>query len=290
MASRLDRNIDRVLSVQRPVVLAHLRGIRRLHPNASPEQLLVILERRYVAAVTTGGAAVGASAMLPFVGTGISLGLSAVETAGFLETTALFAQSVTEVHGIAVTDPDRARALVMTMLMGKAGSDLLRQIAGQATGGATRNAYWGQVVTSSLPGFVVGPVADQLKKSFLRHFAVGQGASAVGRAIPFGIGAAIGGVGNLVLGRTVIQSARSAFGPAPFSYPEDLAITVKPSTSKAPKLTEGSRGTRGTKEKTPKVKTVRLSRRSRAALGPGGIVEAPGPRGQDTAEVPDIRI
>ncbi|GAA2237365.1 hypothetical protein N1031_11455 [Herbiconiux moechotypicola] len=266
MPTRLERNVDRLLSVHRPVVLAHLRGIRKLHPDASPEQLLVILERRYVAAVTTGGAAVGASSMLPFVGTGISLGLSAVETAGFLETTALFAQSVTEVHGIAIDDPDRARALVMTLLMGKAGSDLLKQIAGQAAGGMPRSAYWGQVVTSSLPSFVVGPIADQLKKQFVKHFAVGQGTNVIGRMVPFGIGAAIGGVGNLLLGRTVIQSARSAFGPAPFTFPAVLAVTVKAPRSVGEGGADDATGRRGVKKLLP--------RRRRE------IVEAPGVRGR----------
>ena len=46
---------DKLLSVQRPVVLAHLRSIRRGHPNATPDQVIRILERRYLAAVTTGG-------------------------------------------------------------------------------------------------------------------------------------------------------------------------------------------------------------------------------------------
>jgi hypothetical protein len=272
MQSRLERNIDRLLSIHRPVVLAHLRSIRRLHPDASPQELLVILERRYVAAVTSGGAAVGASSMLPFVGTGISLGLSAVETAGFLETTALFAQSVTEVHGIAVDDPDRARALVMTLLMGKAGSDLLKQMAGQATGGVSRNAYWGQVVTSSLPQFVVGPVADQIRNVFVKRFAVGQGANAIGRAIPFGIGAAIGGVGNLVLGRTVIQSARTAFGAPPFTFPMELAITVK-----APKAVTEKSEKKGLKKILPSRKLKE-------------ITEAPGPRDGSVPAHPDIRI
>ncbi len=284
MSSRLDRNVDRLLSVHRPVVLAHLRGIRRLHPDASPQELLVILERRYVAAVTSGGAAVGASAMLPFVGTGISLGLSAVETAGFLETTALFAQSVTELHGIAVSDPDRSRALVMTLLMGKAGSDLLKQIAGQATGGVNRNAYWGQVVTSSLPQFVVGPVADQLKNHFVRRFATGQGANILGRAIPFGIGAAIGGVGNLVLGRTVIQSARTAFGPAPFSYPAELAITMKQPKAVREKRdgageADAEHGTKGRRRLLP-------SRRKAIT----STTQAPGPWDAGIGAPGDIRI
>ncbi|MGD8194907.1 hypothetical protein ACEXQB_010500 [Herbiconiux sp. P18] len=291
MPTRLERNIDRLLSVHRPVVLAHLRSIRRQHPQASPEQLLAILERRYVGAVTSGGAAVGASAMFPFVGTAVSLGLSAVETAGFLETTALFAQSVTEVHGIATDDPDRARALVMTMMMGKAGTDLLRQIAGQATGGVGRNAYWGQVVTSGLPQFVVGPVADQLKKTFLKRFAIGQGTNAVGRAIPFGVGAAIGGVGNLMLGRTVIQSARTAFGAPPATFPESLAIVMK--APKEPKAVEPRRSTRDDQDAPGTRKSAKTGGRR---LLPGrrqARIEAPGPRGGASADdtgIPDIRI
>jgi hypothetical protein len=286
MTSRLDRSVDRVLSIQRPVVLAHLRGIRRLHPNATPEQLLVILERRYAAAVTTGGAAVGASAMLPFVGTGISLALSGVETAGFLETTALFAQSVTEVHGIAVTDPDRARALVMTLMMGKAGTDLLRQMASQATGvGSTRSAYWGQVVTSSLPQMVVAPIADQLRKAFLKKFAVGQGANALGRAIPFGIGAAVGGIGNLVLSRTVIQGARTAFGPPPLGFVPDVEIAVKPRVIViAPGEDAGHRPG-------PLGRITRLVPRRRSSTGDGDEhAEDTFPSGAADDTVPDIRI
>ena len=33
------RGIDRVLTVQRPVVLAHIRSIRRSKPNASPDEI-----------------------------------------------------------------------------------------------------------------------------------------------------------------------------------------------------------------------------------------------------------
>ncbi|HEU4755639.1 MAG TPA: hypothetical protein VFS72_03175, partial [Agromyces sp.] len=116
-AAGLERGLDRLLSIQRPIVVAHLRAIRRSHPNASPEELVRILERRYLTAVTTGGAAVGATAVVPGIGTGVTLALSGVETAGFLEATALFAQSVAELHGLHVENPDRARALVMTLLM-----------------------------------------------------------------------------------------------------------------------------------------------------------------------------
>ncbi|GAA1511953.1 hypothetical protein BJ978_003024 [Agromyces terreus] len=221
--SGLDRGIDAVLSIQRPIVVAHIRSIRRRVPDASTERLVRILERRYLAAVTTGGAAVGATAVIPGIGTGMTLALSGIETAGFLEATALFAQSVAEVHGIAIDNPDRARALVMTLMLGREGVDLVRQFAGQASGGGiAREAYWGELITNGLPRALVGPVADRLRSSFIKQFAVKGGAGIVGKALPFGIGAAIGGTGNHLLGRKVLQQSRLAFGQPPVLLPAEL--------------------------------------------------------------------
>ncbi|GAA1442844.1 hypothetical protein [Leifsonia poae] len=223
----LNNTLDRFLAIQRPVVLAHLRSIRRRHPEADPAALAGILERRYLAAVTTGGAAVGVTAVIPAIGTGVTLALSGLETAGFLEATSLYAQSLSELHGIAVDDPERARALVLTMMLGREGSDLVRQLASQATGaGGTRSTYWGELVTTSLPSMLVGPLVDRLKNAFVRQFAVRGGANLIGRAIPFGIGAVIGGTGNNIVGRRVVQNSRLAFGAAPTSFPPALAPAI----------------------------------------------------------------
>lgn len=217
------RGIDRVLAVQRPLVLAHIRSIRLRHPEATPAQIVRSLERRYLAAVTTGGAAVGATAVIPGITTGVTLALSGVETVGFVESTALFAQSVAEVHGISVTDPDRARALVMTLMLGKEGVDLVAQLAGQAAGkGTSRPAYWGELVTKTLPRAAVGPLVDRLKSMFVKHFAAAGGASFLGKALPFGVGAAVGGAGNNILGRRVLVASRRAFGVAPATLPAEL--------------------------------------------------------------------
>ncbi|SFR74719.1 hypothetical protein SAMN05428970_1777 [Agromyces sp. CF514] len=232
--SGLDRGIDLVLSIQRPVVVAHIRSIRRRAPQATPDELIRMLERRYLAAVTTGGAAVGATAVIPGIGTGVTLALSGVETAGFLEATALFAQSVAEVHGIAVENPARARALVMTLMLGREGVDLVRQFAGQAGGrGVARDAYWGELITNGLPRALVGPVADQLRATFIKHFAVKGGAGIIGKALPFGIGAAIGGTGNHLLGRKVLQQSRLAFGQAPAALPLELEPGDSPALAQA---------------------------------------------------------
>ncbi len=256
---RLVRVLDRVLAVQRPLVLAHLRGIRARHPEASTLDIVKMLERRYLAAVTTGGAAVGATAVVPGIGTGITLALSGVETVGFLEATALFAQSVSEVHGIPVDNPDRARALVLTLMLGKEGIDLVSQLAGQAGGkGVTRDRYWGELITKTLPRAAVGPLVDRLKGSFVRQFAAKGGASFLGKALPFGIGAVVGGTGNHLLGRRVLVNSRKAFGMPPVTLPTELE--PRPST---PAVGEGRRN------------GGRRARKAQAKLEAAGAASAP---------------
>lgn len=143
-----------------------------------------------------------------------------------MESTALFAQSVAEVHGIAIENPERARALVMTLMLGKEGVDLVSQLARQAAGkGGTRSSYWGEMVTKSLPRAAMGPIVDRLKSEFIRQFAGRGGASFLGKALPFGVGAVVGGAGNHLLGRRVLTTSRRAFGAAPAALPENLEPT-----------------------------------------------------------------
>jgi hypothetical protein len=111
----------------------------------------------------------------------------------------------------------------MTLMLGKEGVDLVGQLAGQAAGrGGTRSAYWGELVTKSLPRAAVGPLVDQLKSMFVKQFAARGGASFLGKALPFGVGAAIGGAGNHILGRRVLTTSHRAFGAAPVGLPLEL--------------------------------------------------------------------
>ncbi len=237
---RTIRALDRVMAIQRPVVIAHLRSIRKRHPKASTVEIAKILERRYLAAVTAGGAAVGATAVVPGIGTAATLALGGVETVGFLEATTLYAQSLTELHGIPVENPDRARALVLTLLMGKEGIDLLGQLAKQFGGKGTGiQGHWGEVITSSLPRAAVGPLVDRLKSTFIRQFAARGGASVLGKALPFGIGAAVGATGNRILGKRVVIGARKAFPAVPVTFPSELEPTSRSAATSVGRAVNG---------------------------------------------------
>lgn len=211
--------LENILGVQRPLVVGHLRNLRRRHPDTTPEQMIARLEKQYLATVTSGGAAVGASAVAPGIGTVAAIGLTAAETVVFLEASAFFAQAVAEVHGIAVEDEQRAKALVMGLMLGSGGKALVKRVADQALGRrGGGSAFWGQMITSSLPSGAMGQVIDLMRRAFLRRMARNTGASMVGRAMPFGIGAVIGGVGNNMLGRQVVKASREAFGPPPVRH------------------------------------------------------------------------
>ena len=223
------QGFDRLLSVHRPVVLAHLRSIRRHNPGASPEDVVRILEKRYVTAVTAGGAATGAAAVIPGVGTIAALGISGAETVGFLEASALFAQSVAEVHGLSTAEPERSSTLVMALMLGPAGANLVQQFAGEVTGtGKPRSAYWGELVTKRLPSTMLKTLTDRVRKSFVRRFAARQSANIVFRVVPFGIGAVVGGAGNRIAGKRVVSAPREAFGPTPAGFPEEIRLPDPP--------------------------------------------------------------
>jgi hypothetical protein len=229
------QGFDRLLSVQRPAVLAHLRAVRRQRPDAGPAEVIHVLEQRYLAAVTTAGAAAGAAALVPGVGTAASIAISGAETVGFLEASALFAQSMAELHGMAVVDPERSSTLVMALMLGPSGANLVQQFAGEASGtGPSRSVYWGEMVTERLPRQLLGSLTDRIRKRFLQRFAARQGASVVLRAVPFGVGAVLGGSGNHLAGRKVVASARNAFGPAPVTFPAAIERSSRsPASSEA---------------------------------------------------------
>lgn len=225
----------KAVEVQRPLVLANLRRLRKKYPHATAFELSQRLERDFLNGVGAGGAAIGATAIIPGVGTVAALSISAAATVVFLEATALYAQSVAELHGVRLADPERAQLTVMAIILGDEGTAMLAGLTGHALGnGRTPMQAWGNTVSKSMPISAVKTVAGTMQKKFLKKVAVRGGASVIGKAMPFGIGAAIGGAGNYMMGKAVIKSAHRAFGPAPMAIP--AALMSELDTPKAKKI------------------------------------------------------
>lgn len=220
--------VQRAIKIQRPLVLANIRRLHRKNPDETPAQIADRLTDQYLLAVTGAGAAVGGTAIIPGIGTVAALGLSAAAVVGFMETTALYAQSIAELHGITTDDPQRAEALVMAVMLGDDGKKLLRDFAdgqrGSSTlpGGAANAAGLSALMGIGGQGGMSDLLVQQMKKKFLKKMLVRQGAGFLGRAVPFGVGAVIGGIGNRAMGRAVVKSAQTLFGPVPATLPGEV--------------------------------------------------------------------
>lgn len=220
--------ISKLLSVQRPIVLAYVRSVRRRHPHATPAQMADILADHYKNLVTGGGAATGATAVIPGLGTGAALGVAAIETGAFLEGSALYAQSIAELHNLPVEDPARANALIMGLMLGNDGKDMVKKVAAQAQGEDVprRDAAWGAMITKQIPTQMVDMLTKQMRKAMFKRYARRSAGSLIGRILPFGIGAVVGAAVNRKMAGIVIENAQHAFGPAPAVFEPDLEPKV----------------------------------------------------------------
>ena len=125
--------------------------------------------------------------------------------------------------------------MVMAILMGEEGTALIRSILG-ASAGQGAPQYWGQMVNKAAPASLVKSISGSIQRRFLKKFLAKQGGFMLGRALPFGAGAVIGGTGNHLMGKAVIRATREAFGPLPQTIPGQLADVLQLSEKDPGKL------------------------------------------------------
>ncbi|WP_330185266.1 hypothetical protein OHB26_17765 [Nocardia sp. NBC_01503] len=212
--------LDNGAQVQAPAVAKYVGKLRDSHPGETPAQIISRIEKLYLTAVTGSGTAVGATAAVPGVGTMASIAAMSAETAFFLEASAVYTLAVAAVHGVAPEDNERRRALVLAVVMGESGMEIVQK----SVGSSAKN--WGTLLAGKIPG--ISGMNDTLLKRFVMQFLAKRSALMVGKIIPAGIGAAIGGFGNRALGHGVVDNSRKAFGAPPRTWPQPLVIDADP--------------------------------------------------------------
>jgi hypothetical protein len=219
-ARALAQVIERSSRVQGPAAKAYVERLRRANPNATPAQIVAKLEKRYLAAVTGSGAAVGSTAAFPGIGTLAALSAAAGETVVFLEATAVFVLALADVYGVPADHRERRRALVLAVLVGDDSKRALAELIGP---GRTSGAWLTEGV-ASLPLPAVSQLNSRLLKYMVRRYTLRRSALMLGKMLPVGVGAVIGGVGNRMAGKKIVRNARKAFGPPPPRWPVTLHV------------------------------------------------------------------
>ncbi|MCV7174084.1 hypothetical protein H7I41_29620 [Mycobacterium manitobense] len=216
----LSQIIEGSTRVQAPAVRAYVDRLRHARPNAGPAEIITSLEKHYVGAVMASGAAVGSAAAFPGIGTLAAMSAVAGETVLFLEATSVFVLAVAEVHGIPAEHRERRRALVLSVLVGEDSKHALADLIGR---GRTSGG-WISDGAATLPLPAVTQLNSRLLKYFVKRYTIKRGALAFGKVLPVGIGAVVGGVGNRLMGRKIVDNARNAFGPPPPRWPSTLHV------------------------------------------------------------------
>lgn len=220
--------VERSARIQGPAAAAYVERLRRADPHASPAAIATKLEKRYVAAVTACGAAVGSAAVLPGLGTVTALSAAAGETAVFLEATAFFALATAALHGVSAENRERRRALVLAVLVG----DDSRHAVAELLGSGRTSGAWLSEGVASLPMSSLSQLNSRLLKRAVRRYTLKRSALLFGKLLPVGIGAVIGAVGNRLAGKKIARNARTAFGTPPARWPGTLILL--PTVSEAP--------------------------------------------------------
>lgn len=214
-APRVLALVDRALDLQAPLVERHVDRLRRQRPDASPAQIVKRLDAEFRTATISAGTGVGAAAAAPGVGTAAALALSGGEVVGFLNATALYVLSRAAVHDVALTEIERRRTLVLAVMLGQAGAASIQQVA-ERTG-----PHWARAVVRRIPMSQIRAVNKVMGRNFVTRYGTRSGVVVLGRVVPFGIGALIGGGANALASHGIIKAADAAFGPAPSTWPDE---------------------------------------------------------------------
>lgn len=194
------------------------------------------LEVAFRRELTAVGAASGAAAAVPGTGVFTFVGTTAAEIGWSTLRTADLIMAIASVHGHDESSVEERRSWVLSVLAfeeaASAGFNRLAAEMGQGLGARA---------TTRIPVDTLQQVNRALGRTVLTKYGTTRGAIALGRALPLGIGAAIGGTANNLLTRTVAKRAASFFAATPHLD----AIEVdghEIDTGGAPPLPEGKSG------------------------------------------------
>lgn len=173
--------------------------------------------RSFIRELTSLGAATGATAAAPGLGTASAASVMVADMGWFALRTTDLIMTIGAVHGRTDASPEERRAWVLAILA--FGENAAKEFADLATEISTMTAgreRMGALVAGAAGGDVA--TIDALRKlnaslavRVTERWGTRAGAESVGKLLPFGIGAVVGGSANWALTRAVGQQARRFF-------------------------------------------------------------------------------
>jgi hypothetical protein len=202
------RGLDAAIRAASNLARNRVDELRRTHPQLSDAQLIEKLEKTFTTAVVTTGAATGAVAAAPGVGTTVAVLVAAGDTSWFLTAAASYVLAVATLRGIKVESYEHERALVLLVVAGGGGSTFVTKAAGRT------GPHLGKIVANAVPLETIKGINRILGQHFVTRTAGKRGIIKLGSTAPFGLGFVIGAGGNLVMAKGIIKTAKTMFDAA----------------------------------------------------------------------------
>lgn len=200
--AKLERAFGDSFEVAKKLAVSRVAKIREDNKNISETDLIKELEERYVRDVTGTGALVGAAAAVPGIGTMAALAAAVGDAGLFMTSTMVHVFSVLDATNTEITDVEMERSLVLTVLLGGTGSGAAKGVAKELGKKSS---------TSMLTAIRSGSsaqISKALGRKVLTRYMARQTGFMFGKALPFGVGAIIGGSLNRGLGKTMTEATR----------------------------------------------------------------------------------
>lgn len=207
----LRRALDTAVDVQTKPAQAYVRRLRSSHPDETPAQVSARLDKNLVRAVGTAGTAAGATATVPGIGTLASFGAIGADAVAFLEAVTFHTIAKATVYGVDISRKDQRELLVSIILLGSTGNAIVERAAhGRKGSSVARKA-------TELPE--IGRINSIVFNKLVRGFLLKRVKGSFAKILPAGIGAVLGGWGNVKAGRLMVSRSKEAFGVPPTTWP-----------------------------------------------------------------------
>ncbi|WP_286204447.1 hypothetical protein [Corynebacterium afermentans] len=209
--------VDKAVQLQTSTIRTYVDWLRRQNPDATPAEIQKLMDKHLKNTVTGTGAGVGAAAAVP--GIGLFAGAAAVagESVLFLDLAAFYAVASAYLRGEDISDPERRRALVLSLLMGTKGlaivDAMLGDDAGKIPGKSTLAKFSGPTLANT--NNVLQRIATRSMRKTLRR-------AWLGKLMPLGIGAIAGTTANRKLADGVIDNVQSGLSAMPAAFASPL--------------------------------------------------------------------
>lgn len=179
-------------------------------PGATPEAKARAIGAQFTRQLAGLGAAAGGTAALPGVGTLTALGATSAELAAFTYRATEMVMAIGAAHGHVAAEEEQRKAWVLAVLA--FGDDAA---AGYTTIVSTLGGAKALAAAQGSRSGWFPTVNRYLARKLISRFGAREGAAALGRLLPFGIGAAFGGGTNWFMARGIARDAIRLFRHLP---------------------------------------------------------------------------